>query len=667
MKNKILVFGGTTEGRLFAEKLKELDIPHVVSVATEYGKTVEEESGEDSLLVGRKDSGEIAQLIRESDFAAVVDATHPYATKASEEISRACEKESVVYLRLLRKDAGLLPDYERVTYVDTVAEAAKELDKCSGNVLLLTGSRDLKEIVSGIADSSRVYVRIIPDIASIEKCHEAGLSGRQIIAMQGPFSKSMNVAQIKEIDASVILTKDSGTNGGFGEKIQAAEECGIDVVAIRNPEKSASSDSGFGPEEVLGKVLEILGRELRKDASGKAITLAGIGPGDERYYTAELADALKEADVIFGAEAVIGRLANIKVPVYPWYQGEKIAEFLSEHSEYRSPLVVYSGDISLCSGAKKAGAYLEEKGYAVKRIAGVSSVALFAGKVGAALEDTAIVSAHGRDCDVSGYVRRNEKVILLAGSADQAIDIAKNLPEECSVIFGCELGTADEKVLRFGHESFAESDVKGKVLLYIENPEAAGNKLIPALRDDEIIRGDVPMTKEEVRAVSVRKLGLTKESVLFDVGAGTGSISLEAALTDPTVKVFSIEKNDKAIELLKANREKFGLGNMEIVEGVAPDALKGLTDPSHVFIGGSSGNLKEIISCCLGSGKVRFVVNCVTLETLGKTMEVIGELGAVNTDVVQISASRFKEVGSYHMADGMNPVFIITFELEGKG
>ena len=118
--------------------------------------------------------------------------------------------------------------------------------------------------------------------------------------------------------------------------------------------------------------------------------------------------------------------------------------------------------------------------------------------------------------------------------------------------------------------------------------------------------------------------------------------------------------------LIKKNREKFGLGNMEVVEGFAPDALEGLPKPSHVFIGGSSGNLREIIGRCItGGDKVRFVVNCVTLETLGMTMEVIESFGASGTDVVQISASRFKEVGSYHMAEGMNPVFVIAFDLEG--
>ncbi|WP_022769006.1 precorrin-6A reductase [Butyrivibrio sp. NC2007] len=663
MRDKILVFGGTTEGRLLASKLEELGIPHVVSVATEYGKTVEEESGEASLLVGRMDRNAIADLLRSGEFAAVVDATHPYAIKASKEIKSACEKESFTYLRLLRKTADSEANEENVTYVEDVAEAAKELEKRAGNILLLTGSRDLKEITSGISDISRVYVRIIPDVASIEKCHEAGLRGRQIIAMQGPFSVAMNEALIREINASVILTKESGEAGGFSEKLRAADNCNAQTIVIRNPEKNDISNDGLEAGEILNRILAILGKEPLEEPC-RRITLGGVGPGDERFYTAEFSKAMKEADIVFGAKTVLERIKGISAPQKDWYEGEKIMEFLKEHHEYKAPLVVYSGDISLCSGAKKASAIFEEEGYTVKKISGISSVSLFAARLGAALEDVTIISNHGRECDVGGFVRKNEKVILLANSAEAALETAKRLPKECRVIFGCELGTEAEKISEYGAEGFLESDVKGKTLMYIENPEASKNKLIPALSDDEIIRGDVPMTKEEVRALSVRKLRLTKNSVLYDVGAGTGSISLEAALTDPGVKVFSIEKNKKAIELLYKNRDKFGLGNMEIVEGKAPEALAGLTKPSHVFIGGSSGNLEEIIKSCMkDNGPVRFVVNCVTLETLGKTMEVISAMGAANTEVVQLSAARFKEVGTYHMADGMNPVFVIAFEV----
>lgn len=663
MRDKILVFGGTTEGRLFASKLEELGIPHVVSVATEYGKTVEEESGEASLLVGRMDRNAIADLLRDGEFAAVVDATHPYAIKASEEIKSACEKESFTYLRLLRKTADSEANAGNVTYVEDVTDAAKELEKRAGNILLLTGSRDLKEITSGISDISRVYVRIIPDIASIEKCHEAGLRGRQIIAMQGPFSVAMNEALIREINASVILTKESGEAGGFSEKLQASENCNAETIVIRNPEKNDISNDGLEAGEILERIFTILGKEPLEE-TGKCITLGGVGPGDERFYTAEFSKALKEADIVFGAKTVLERIKGISAPQKDRYEGEKILEFLKEHQEYKAPLVVYSGDISLCSGAKKASAIFEEEGYAVKKISGISSVSLFAARIGAALEDVTVISSHGRECDVCGFVRKNEKVILLANSAKEALETAKKLPEGCRVTFGCELGTEAEKIIGYGTEGFLESDVKGKTLLYIENPVASKNKLIPALSDDEIIRGDVPMTKEEVRALSIRKLGLSKESILFDVGAGTGSISLESALTDPSVKVFSIEKNEKAIELLYKNRDKFGLGNMEIVEGAAPEALSALPKPSHVFIGGSSGNLEEIIRSCIKDNRpVRFVVNCVTLETLGKTMEVIGAMGATNTEVVQLGAARFKEVGKYHMADGMNPVFVIAFEV----
>ena len=238
---------------------------------------------------------------------------------------------------------------------------------------------------------------------------------------------------------------------------------------IKNPENKTEAHSGFLFEEAVSEVCKLLGRDeqksenCREKALQRKIILAGIGPGDERYHTKELTDALKCADVIFGAKSVLERLSLSGIPVYEWYEGEKIWDILEEHPEYTAPVVIFSGDISLCSGAKKAGVFLEERGYQVRKITGISSVALFAGKIGAVLEDVEIISAHGRECDVNGYVRRNEKVILLAGSPKEALETAGNLPEGCRTIFGCELGTSEEKISEYGSEDFDENEIKGKV------------------------------------------------------------------------------------------------------------------------------------------------------------------------------------------------------------
>lgn len=130
--------------------------------------------------------------------------------------------------------------------------------------------------------------------------------------------------------------------------------------------------------------------------------------------------------------------------------------------------------------------------------------------------------------------------------------------------------------------------------------ENAGTRLeTHGIRDEEFIRGKAPMTKEEVRTVSLSKLRLTADSVCYDVGAGTGSLSIEMALRAHQGQVWAIEKKEDAVELIHRNKVKFAADNLEIVEGLAPEALKDLPAPTHAFIGGSSGNLKEIVKLLL--------------------------------------------------------------------
>ncbi len=189
------------------------------------------------------------------------------------------------------------------------------------------------------------------------------------------------------------------------------------------------------------------------------------------------------------------------------------------------------------------------------------------------------------------------------------------------------------------------------------------------LADETFIRGKAPMTKAEIRMVSLGKLKLKKDSVCYDVGAGTGSVSVEMALKAYEGRVYAVEKKEDALGLLQENRQKFALDHMEIVAGTAPEALEELPAPTHAFIGGSSGNLKEIVRLLLKKNpQVRMVINCITLETVGEAMECIRELEGKDasvsweTEVVQLAVSRSKSVGRYHMMMGENPIYVITIQ-----
>ena len=173
------------------------------------------------------------------------------------------------------------------------------------------------------------------------------------------------------------------------------------------------------------------------------------------------------------------------------------------------------------------------------------------------------------------------------------------------------------------------------------------------------------MTKEEIRSISLSKLALTKEAIVFDVGAGTGSIGLECALQAVDGMVYAIEKKEDALALLAKNKQNLGVSNLEIVAGTAPEALEALPAPTHAFIGGSSGNMKEIVELLLRKNKdVRIIINCIALETVVEVMNLLKEKKFKHQDIVHASIGKSKTLGNYHMMMGQNPVYIISLQGE---
>lgn len=180
------------------------------------------------------------------------------------------------------------------------------------------------------------------------------------------------------------------------------------------------------------------------------------------------------------------------------------------------------------------------------------------------------------------------------------------------------------------------------------------------MRDEWFIRGKVPMTKSEVRAVSISKLELTEEAVLYDIGAGTGSVGIEAALSVPRGQVYAIEQKKEAAELILQNKEKFQVNNLVLVEGSAPEALEDLPAPSHAFVGGSSGHMEEIVELLLQKNpKIRMVFNAIALETVGEILNVLKKRG-LEHEVVSVQVSRAIQAGQYHMMQGQNPIYVIS-------
>ena len=181
------------------------------------------------------------------------------------------------------------------------------------------------------------------------------------------------------------------------------------------------------------------------------------------------------------------------------------------------------------------------------------------------------------------------------------------------------------------------------------------------IEDEEFIRGDVPMTKKEIRMVVMNEARIEEDSVVLDVGAGTGSISIEAALGAPKGHVYAIERFEKATDLIRQNQEKFGVKNLTIIEAKAPEGMEDLPELDAVIIGGSAGGMGTIMDEVTRLLKVggRLVITAVTMET-GYT--ILKELkGRPYTyEGFQMQVSRFRKAGPYHLLNPLSPIFIVT-------
>ena len=181
------------------------------------------------------------------------------------------------------------------------------------------------------------------------------------------------------------------------------------------------------------------------------------------------------------------------------------------------------------------------------------------------------------------------------------------------------------------------------------------------IKDEEFIRGKVPMTKAEIRAMVMVKAAIQSTDVVADIGAGTGSLTIEAALCCPEGKVYAIERNPEGIELIGKNAEKFGCANIHRISGTAPEAMEGLPPLDVIIIGGSSGNMHEILnrSEALLKNGGRIILTAVTVETTGEIVKEF-ENRPFGIEGFEMQINRLRKLGRYHLYDPMSPIFIFT-------
>lgn len=657
----ILVFGGTTEGRLLAEELQDTGIELHICVATEYGASLIPQSHNIFVHCGRMQEEGIEEMLAGLAPEYCLDMTHPYAEDITKNVLRACRKKNTPYIRVSRK-SGENAD-SRILYFESMEAVVEYLGQTAGTILITTGSRDLEKYTAIKGYRERCVARVLPTISVMEKCQKLGFEGKNLIGMQGPFSEELNFCMLKQIQASYLVTKNAGKEGGFQEKCEAALRAGVKVLVIGRPKEPEPC----GGERML-ELPEAVSwlKEQFGVVSKRKVYLIGMGPGAQSQLTKEAVECLKGCDVILGAERLLELCREVSDrPVHSCYRKDEVTAYLREHPAYRKAALVYSGDIGFYSGAKEFAESGEE--YEVHPVSGISSVAYFLNRLLLPWEDVKFVSCHGRKCNLLPFVLGRKRVCSLLGGKEDLDRICRELLVlgrlDIEMTVGERLSYPDERIWKGTAGDFLEKEISRLSVVLFENPKPEKPKEMSEIPDGKFVRGKVPMTKQEIRSLSLMKLSLSKDAILYDIGAGTGSVAVEAAMHCREGSVFAVEQREEGISLIQENKKRFGVFNLAVVKGTAPECLDSLPGPSHVFIGGSGGRLLDIIRCIREKNKqARFVINAVTLETMAQIPEIIKQFPEYdNLEVVQVNIAKGRELGAYHLMMAQNPVYIISF------
>lgn len=669
---KIIIFSGTTEGRTLSTLLTQRRIPHVVCVASAYGGEMMEDSTFAELHIGRMDVEEMKQFLSarfSGGEGMVVDATHPYATEVTANIKQAAETLGVSYLRVVRGASDAVPGDMKV-YSD-IRVCAEALDQTSGNILLTTGSKELRAYCAVVSEETRkrTYVRVLPTMSSLEQCISEGIEGDHIIAMHGPFTRECNEAILRQYDIRHLVTKDSGTAGGFLAKAEAAEAATVQLHVIARPVE----EEGVSLKEAERVLLSLLS-ECQELGSIPEVSIVGIGMGSSGCRLLMAEEALHAADAVFGASRLLEGLKDIpEVRKYAMYRAEEIIPVL-ERECFNRVVILYSGDTGFYSGARKMLRALKEwkPDLQVEMFPGISSFSYLAAKLGESYEDAALFSLHGKNSEADfgallGEVRHHSKVFALLSGPEDVPEIAKRLLAagiEGSISVGTDLSGEGEQIDTYSLSEAESFRREGISTVLIRNSVPEKRVLLPVKRDTEFLRDRIPMTKECIRHESILRLELREGDVLYDIGGGTGSVAIEAAALSSSLKVYTIERKPEAAALIRENLKNTGTENVTVIEGEAPAALSGLPKPDAVFIGGSGGNLREILETltAMGTG-TRYVINAVSMETIGEIRELLKDYPAEDERTVMISVSDVREVGSHHLLQAQNPVWIFSFSI----
>ena len=394
------------------------------------------------------------------------------------------------------------------------------------------------------------------------------------------------------------------------------------------------------------------------------VYIIGIGPGHPDLLTIEAKKVIADSSILVGDKRMLQFWDTAEKEIHETYKPSEICRIAAAHANGTDTMaVLVSGDVGFFSLAELLR---DIPGCHVTRIPGISSLVYFAAKLQIPWQDAYIISRHGRQAPLVWAVQCHFKVFCLTGGEDSVSSLCQELCryglQKVYVQAGIDLSYPQERIVSGTAAQLAQQHLQGLAVMMIQNDEAIRRPMPYLGLDDTLfLRDRAPMTKQEVRCIALSKLQPQPDDIIYDVGAGTGSCSIELALQVPWGHVYAMEINKEALQVLQQNKEQFAVSQLTIVAGDAAETIQNLPVPQRVFIGGTKGRLGVILDRIYQKNPgCSVVMTAITVETLAVITAYYALHTAYTLDITQVSIAKSKAVGTYHMMIGQNPIYILS-------
>lgn len=405
------------------------------------------------------------------------------------------------------------------------------------------------------------------------------------------------------------------------------------------------------------------------------LTIIGIGPGTAGYFMPVAKEKMASVHTVIAARRILAMLQEVCGQVDTIFSpmGKIKDTFLQIDSllkEGKDVALTVSGDPLMYSMYRTICNDPISKDWQMEILPGIGSLQMLGAAFGETMEDALLLSVHGRSRSAGSIalnVTEHEKVFFLCSKEQGPAWLSQIMLEygleQVTVYAGSNLSYEDQVLEQGSPQEMKEKNFPSLCVAMIKNPNPRQVQRPCFLTDADFERDKTPMTKEEIRVLILHKLCIQADDIIWDIGAGTGSVSVECARQAPFGQVHAVERYPNAVQLIQKNKEKFSTDNLTIYQGYAMAEIEKLPVPNKVFIGGSAGELEAILEKLASfDQKIKVVITAVTIETISEAERGLSKYDP-DYDVIQATVGRGRKIGSYHIMDTNNPVMIFTGEI----